>query len=786
MNLEQSQIQVRTRPQRIAVLVNEHLSRNQVVALIGFLSRVWGGRYAIILGITDKDNGIFVKRCLSSIRPEVVLGVDIDRVKWMEICSQICQPRTFSILDLSEKNLKAFIRDNFSGLIWAENTTWAELKISPEMRRPNLQLIEQDEDSVLSPLLSASFGLVPGNKVEDFAKDLNAGVKSRDATVDISLYLDTCSEMSQKWSWLDFASYRLDRHQIHTMYTIFAPVVVLVDTTMPIMDIALFWNLRMQYGPGSSGRIVLFPIDQIQVKSSVEVLVRWLTSCEINSNYCIIASETGNLGVSESLARRIRPRLRKPLSRITYVDVMEPPQGIPLVIPYNTEVYRRLITSGNVVLVEEANLFYKDYLPSSAAWMCDLVKDARTGRQPYDLCIPPRMSSIQVLNSPNPPQLRLGTNTVGLGCDSINVRLVKSENTTSFRVPTSEELLEEILVELGVQPLKDEKRTRYVQAMAILGGFSEAAILLSGDSLRIIEVLRNNKLTFGQIKGKAKLGKAQTKPTPLFLELTKDFPQHSKNIAERRYAEYSKRNLSRHATAEEIIEKLVERGVLKRKWKLDNCPFCEKVYWVDDLKINGPMVCPGCQRTIPLKDKFELGYELNELVGLAIEEGIVPVVLTARFLKHLTSSGFQWISGVKCSWKSGKSDLDIFSCCDGHLVAAECKTLDKIGNKSKTWKEIADQLDRQIDLLISCGVEVLVIGAMCTEFPKWFIKRVINSCRRDISSVFLTRDDLLSGERRMPFGKGQTRRMSLVDVLIADKSEKMRRRRKKGGRTVSF
>jgi len=393
---------------------------------------------------------------------------------------------------------------------------------------------------------------------------------------------------------------------------------------------------------------------------------------------------------------------------------------------------------------------------------------------------------LQVLNAPDPPSFRLGGTVFGFGIDSINVRFTKNSQSINLRVPNAEELLDEMLIESGVQPLKDEKRTRYKQTIDMFGDLSETALFFSGISLQILGAFDSNTLTYGQIKAQAKLGKSKPKKTSVFLDWTNRLPKHSKRIAKRRYIEYSKKNLSRHASENEIIEKLIERGVLRRKWKLDKCPYCDKDYWVDELKIHNPMFCPGCQKKIPLRDKFQLGYELNELVSLSIREGIVPVVLTARFLKNLTDTGFFWLPGTKCSFESVKIDLDILACCDGHLVAAECKTLSATNTESNTWAEIADQVEREVDLLKICKIEIILVAAMCKDFPKEFKNKILEIIGNDLAVLFLNKEDLIEGHRRLPMRDQQTRRMRLKDILPSKPLSKTKKRRKKSRRFVSF
>jgi len=786
MKIKPNQLLVRIRPQRIAILVEGHINNDQILSLLAFLSRIWGGRYSYIIVVKEEDAGLSAKRSLSAIRPELVLGVGVDANEWAKISLELCQPRAFTILDLQDSRLKEFITHNLKGIIWTEYVVWAEIRESPEMQRRNLRLLKIKADFSLSSFMAASFGLVPDSKVDEYAKDLNSDVSEITGESDMSVYLRTCTEMVKKWSWLDFANSRLDRYQIHSAATIWSPTIVMVKEDEAISDIALFWNLRMQFGPGASGRIVLFSEAQVKNLSSVKALVSWIDSSPVNSNYCELVSKSCDNSSLEALARRIRPRLRKLKSRIAHVDVRESIYDIPLVIPYDREVQMRPIVSNKAISIEGIRPFYEEYLPSTAAWICDLVKDNQTGRAPFDMCLPPRESALQVLNAPDPPRIRFGINALGYGIDSMNIRFTKQKQSISFRVPNAEELLGEMLIESGFKLAKDEKKIRYAQTIDMFGGLRDAARFFSGISLKILEVFKSKPLIYDQIKEKAKLGKNKSKRTPMFLKWANELPEHSKRVTKQRYIKYLKENLSLYTSENEIIEKLIDRGVLRRKWKLNKCPYCDKDYWVDHLEIHAPMICPGCHKKIPLHDKFQLGYELNELIGLSIREGIIPVVLTARFLYNLTDMGFSWLPGMKCSRGSIQSDFDILACCDGHFIAAECKTLIETGTESGTWAKLADQIKTQVDLGKICGIETLIVAAMCKEFPKDFKSEVLKMTDQNMAVFFLNKDDLLEGRRRVPSSGQQRRLMRVNDILPPKTLPSRKKRRRRGKRFVSF
>ena len=250
----------------------------------------------------------------------------------------------------------------------------------------------------------------------------------------------------------------------------------------------------------------------------------------VNSNYCELVSKSCDSSSLEALARRIRPRLRKLKSRIAHVDVRDLIHDIPLIIPYEREIQMRAFVSNKAISIEGVQPFYEEYLSSTAAWICDLVKDNQTGRLPYDICLPPRKSALQVLNAPDPPRFRFGINALGYGIDSMNIRVTKQNQSISFRIPSAEELLGEMLIESGIQPAKDEKKIRYAQTIDMFGGLIETARFFSEMSLKILEAFKSKPLTYDQIKAEAKLGKNKSGKTPMFIEWANKLPEHSSSM----------------------------------------------------------------------------------------------------------------------------------------------------------------------------------------------------------------------------------------------------------------
>lgn len=309
--------------------------------------------------------------------------------------------------------------------------------------------------------------------------------------------------------------------------------------------------------------------------------------------------------------------------------------------------------------------------------------------------------------------------------------------------------------------------------LALFPDIKEAAIALTGTSWKVISALKSEPLTYDSLLGKAKTRK--TKKTIRLPKIADMVSQHQNGLYRELFEKRVKRELTDSISdvtpIEQILEYFVKRNVVIRKWKLDQCPGCEREYWDNDLDIRKPLLCPGCQTYIPFKEKVRLGYELNPLVQLALDEGIRPVVLTARFLKNLTFHGFLMYPGVKLKKSKKETDIDICAIGDGVLIAGECKNLSDFKKNGKVlWREILSQLTVPIGIAKTCGFQLFFVASLTDRYPKNFQCEVLNLAGDSLKFLFLTREDLENGRRKYTDKDGNERTVYLRDILNPPKS----------------
>jgi hypothetical protein len=443
---------------------------------------------------------------------------------------------------------------------------------------------------------------------------------------------------------------------------------------------------------------------------------------------------------------------------------------------------------GAIVTVPRIDPVYEPS-SSSSLWYLDLVKARKTNRYPFEFALPKDEDLLDLLNIPS-GQFVAFRRLISFSEECLSISLASSESSSNvrFELPSERELFEVIFQRDNWKVRADEKNTRYTRFLRLFPGLSDAALALTGISWRIIDALRSNPLTDNDLQGRAKLGKRKKYvPLPEIADMVRNrYSGLFGEIFERRVKKELHDTISQGTSAEHITEYLVKRNVILRKWKLDQCPGCKREYWATDLDIRVPLLCPGCRTYIPYKDTVRLGYELNPLVELALEEGARPVLLTARFLRNLTWHGFLMCPGVKLKRDDRETDIDLCAIADEVLIAGECKNLAAFNKNGKVlWGEILSQLTVPIEVAKACGFRVFFVASLTDRYPKSFMEGISTLAGDSLELLFLNREDLESGIRKYHDKEGHERTLTLRDVLKPPKPSRFSENKRKI-RTMSF
>ncbi|MCX5670881.1 MAG: hypothetical protein NTU94_06120 [Planctomycetota bacterium] len=607
----------------------------------------------------------------------------------------------------------------------------------PPLESSRGRLVPSKVPRSMVPLCAVAFGIHPVDATASIKKSIKAEELGLVSAPPFRQFVKACMDMRGLLSWLDLASCGLASAQ-NLAGAGNPPTVVVVESL--VSDLALFWSLRMNDGMMGPTEIIPMPSCEVSSQESIEAVAEWIRTSRVDSNYCIVTSEAAPSAATNTLAAKLRRRLKG--SKRQYVDVQDALRDWGGTIP---EAKRMVLTAD----LTDRTLSFRAPAPEVSRrarltqWMVDIVEMTEVRRDIGELCLPNQRAMRDALQASTPPYLGMSLlRHVGYGPNGLMFLISKRDELVRFRLPTAFELCDAQLHAHGFRMKPDEKRLRYEAAIERCGGLDRASGTVKGLPGLILQGLeKQGSLTqrgiASLIAGQPKA--AETHWDALFRHAIERQPAAARRITERRFAgEYA---ITPDTDLNQILARLHKRGVIDRRIKLDRCSLCGDQSWLERIDLQRPVSCPGCGSPRVLPQNLQVGFDLNPLIATAIKEGWIPVVLAGEFLKNLTVHGFLWVPGVKAEYAGGAVDFDIFACCDGHIVVVECKTLEDA--KTPPWKEIRVQFQRTIQAGKVCGAEMAVFACRAKEVSPSFQKGLAKVAGPNMSVQVLTRDDLV-------------------------------------------
>lgn len=775
-------ITVRVRPSRSMVLVNADSSRDIFVKVTRFLTQIWGGRFHSILPVTaDSPDDLTLFR-LKHNRPDYVFGVGIDEKIWKMAVHNASQPREYR--SLKDNDLTDDIRD-LIGLRFCHSDraviSLFEARLKPSAISRPLKVVETASKE-WNPYISAMYGNIDAD-VDGKYRDELLTINTLDTSGFIKLHKDFVE--GRKISWLDAGSFGLNRIRDYPGYI--APTIVIVGDG--IADLSHFWNLRAIASSTDSSWVIPIPSEVVHLPEVHEALSDWLAASPWHAtpDYCTITTSAATEGVTTCLADGLKKSLKN--TAIKNIDVIAPQNRLPRIIPFENETaWPAELEGRRLTIVPPSITTFKPH-GHREYWLVDLVKDNKTGRAVGEMCFPRTAIMPDIINSPCPPQAGLPSpRRFAHGHGSVNILCSGNQKPVSWYIPRAEEVIEETLLEHGLNVQSDEKRNIYLPVIERFGGLYQTAKALSGDQGKVLETLRSGRvrsieemrqldvakqslqlgaegfvLLAEEIRGRAglktsKLGEERSiEDIRLYL---RSESQRVQRIGIERSIEYWDGRRPTDATIQALLEHWANQRIVRRKWQVGPCRKCEKKkVFVDHVDLNELPPCPHCGATTSIRGGFEVAYSLEPTVRNALNEGMGTVVLAGQFLKNLSQVGFFWLPGVK--YKGG--DIDLLACCDGRFVFGECKGLADTPLDADTWRPVTDQFLDTAAVARECNGDIAILAAMVEEFPIDVRNRIEKELTGKIPYLLLDKRDLETGFREE---RGEIRsRMSLRSVI---------------------
>jgi hypothetical protein len=107
----------------------------------------------------------------------------------------------------------------------------------------------------------------------------------------------------------------------------------------------------------------------------------------------------------------------------------------------------------------------------------------------------------------------------------------------------------------------------------------------------------------------------------------------------------------------DLIDDLVSKRILIRGMNL-RCSTCGLARFYPINTLDEEVQCPGCLNYLQPPSRAPIVFRLNELATRAVQQGSIPVVLTHKFLKKLSSNQTLRLFGVEVTKDDKKIDVD--------------------------------------------------------------------------------------------------------------------------------
>lgn len=764
--MSQKIIESRIRPQAIAIVIDRNASEEQFLLCIRLMSQLWGGKHFKIYVVDGNDEKQKAVPSLAALRPEFVYGVGIDDYYWREKLAAICQPRGFGILTehfvsrIGESHAEDFYLIHH---VLLQVLREKQDKMSDRYRK--IMTVECTTENKLSTFVTAFFGSAPASiKPPLFDGSHYFEGASFDA------FLDLAATFQEK-NWLSLLNLTRFKLRIAPAMLHLPPTIVLVESWH---DLALYWNLQSMEGHNHPGWIMPIPASEKLLPSSIEKLARWFERSgndELQSNYWHVTSST----VSKEACEEFAASLQQELAETTVGIVEYKPQSdeTHLAIPYEYKTRIPVERNGRKLIFQMPSSKALSEVNNHRAVMIDLLSDVSTGRSPMEMQLPPSQVVFQLLNCPSPPTYSCAsTAVVGDGPESVSVRCTEPDSIFELYCPTAFEIIDETMRFSGFEGVHDEKRSLYSPIIRMFGGIDQAASDMSATCGRVLRFLCTNPSSVTAIKGHIQIGGSDVEPIP-YLTRIENILQQSSDIVRRvglnRFKRYARGKRPSEKKLEEILEYWVERGVLRRTIKIGPCKHCRREFYAERITLVESVACHFCGKTTSIRSQVVLSYALDPRVVLAINEGIIPVVQTARFLSNLTFKGFMYLPGYKFKSKDEIiGDVDLIAICDGHLVFCECKDLEDSSIKLTSCSDIMNQFRKTIENAIRNGASVAVFASRLIEYPEQLQNCLEAEFGNRIAIRLLNQSDLDNGFRQIG---SALKRMNIYDLVSKPKDQ---------------
>lgn len=756
------------RPKKVAVLVPYTISDADLRDVVEFLGCLWGGKYSCIIpfDISDPENEVGMN-WLVWYSPDVVFcAVNSCNSDWGKRIVECISP--FAILALRYPLLDN-LRINVGNILpWDPVvSSYARDVNSLPDTTTKFNFISTSEDTKDRIFYDLSFGVRGKEAGEGLARHLRGSSQHVTGSC-IEEFIKLHDNEKAPFTYLDVSGLELS----NVNHSGRAPTIFVLARS--ILDYAWFWNNRASFLAGSNACIAI-PEDALTDQYVVLALAEWLGGYHSGkATYCEIKALSFSKNAANTLARRLRPRVKK--MGYQHVDVIVDDQGSIPRVQFEHKCREIdalwLDTFCFEFVAPEPDFVEEVAFNDVGCWVVD-IDSGRYLKGHMPPHISNRINSI-LLNAPSPaaPSFPIADRWFKrYSYGDISISIGRKSLTRTVTLPDIEEILVPYLQSIGINRKKDEKKTCYNAAIELFGGLKPFTDCCNGARYEILkslwkdvtlpcEQLREGlskacpinstnvavPVSWGELCKRARLGKPDQSFQDKFPLLQYMSNGLMKRTAVQRWGQecgFRSRN-----TPKSFLAWLVEQKIVRQVFHCPPCPVCEnKKSWVSRIDLEHSVFCSQCGNIIPLTAvSFDVEYQMNPLVQKAFaQEGVRPVALTLAVLKSASDNGFMYIPGFKGEYKGQGFDIDIIAVCGGELVLCECKNMEGVAPRAKSWAKIEAQLVDLIQKGKLSGARSVVLASLADQYPVSILRLAKKETTSDLRVVLLNKEILLQG-----------------------------------------
>ncbi len=700
--------QLSVRPQRYAFIIDTRVSKKTLLGIVSFNTSIWGGFFNLMVPCTRSS--------LSQDYHEALLRYDPDRIIF---CGRFSKSFQTKLLEQVEP---------FSAIQWKaiQGAQDREVRCRPIdtdklYYRQVERLLSQDSSNIRLPKLAkghplhfyatAQFGLLSKDELAFAKEDLKGKEISFAKNDSLNTYLGKHSEILGLMYPL-----RLSRTYLQSSYQMGGDsdaVIVLSSQGLDVDGFCALNNSRMNAGafgePNHAGFLFL-PVDALRSRKNLLALAKWCSEKHESGRITLLGPKSIERKL-RGLKKRLSPLLSPQFNSIECSTQASYWLATQMVEESHAEELSWLGNSTRVRALRPS--FDQSWMSRHDTWIveCD-ISDPATDIQSY---FPPKKPGRNKLLNYTTNKGRLVSSILGDRWRTFQDRLCFQCNSAMqfahLTLPSADEILTSVLKTSGFSVNHSDK-CRYINASRVM--LEEAGCIT----------------------------KLQEKPyRKLF-----DSMSNNKPLTEAQMVSTIGQSGGRQIELASILPSLLRTGCLLRG-AFCRCPACGLKNWYPIEDFGEYVRCFGCTTQYQMPLVIDYAYRLSSLLGTGIEQGSLSVLLTEKLLRRMGRKTSYSVPGIVAGNAIGKKfDIDIALSCDGHLVLAECKTLDKV-ETTASLSNVISQLETDFRLAKKVGASVFCISTLAQTAPS----RLADFVRRKNKhgylpfSILLTCTDLERG-----------------------------------------